>query len=287
MKSWKAILEKGFFRCVLVGNDLMPRFIDDYPNEFQVALPKRVSFLDPLYARQLIVDPIREPSDGSSRYRGNAVERIVELTGCSPYYIQLFCRELVQYMNRDDVRAPAIGPADVDTVARKMIAELDQTQFDNLLTPGDAEVTDIGADLVDGRPARDPTRVRADYVPRGQRQRPPGRRTGHRGPDTARGAQTAVRRPVPDTGRDLQRMAPAPMGVADDRAPVNPYANYGNPVSGSEFVGRRDRIQSIRNRTFTLLETASVSIVGPPRIGKSSLAMYVATNSRPGAASEA
>ena len=148
MKSWKAILEKGFFRCVLAGNDLMPRFIDDYPNEFQIALPKRVSFLDPLYARQLIVDPIREPSDGSSRYRGNAVERIVELTGCSPYYIQLFCRELVQYMNRDDVRAPAIGPADVDTVARKMIAELDQTQFDNLLTPGDAEVTDIGADLV-------------------------------------------------------------------------------------------------------------------------------------------
>lgn len=70
-------------------------------------------------------------------------------------------------------------------------------------------------------------------------------------------------------------MAPAPMGVANDRAPVNPYANYGNPVSGAEFVGRRDRIQSIRNRTFTLLETASVSIVGPPRIGKSSLAMYV------------
>ena len=147
MKGWKAILEKGFFRCVLVGNDLMPRFIDEFPNEFQVALQKRVSFLDPLYAKQLIIDPIREPS-GSSRYRGNAVERILELTGCSAYYIQLFCRELVQYMNRDDVRAPAIGPADVDAVARKMIAELDQTVFDNLLTPGDAEVTDISGDLV-------------------------------------------------------------------------------------------------------------------------------------------
>lgn len=138
MKGWKAILEKGFFRCVLVGNDLMPRFIEEFPNDFQVAQQQRVSFLDKLYAKQLIVDPIREPSDGSSRYRGNAVERILELTGCSPYYIQLFCRELVQYMNRDDVRAPAIGPADVDAVARKMIEELDQTYFDNLLTPGDA-----------------------------------------------------------------------------------------------------------------------------------------------------
>ena len=133
---------------MLVGNDLMPRFIDDFPNEFQVALPKRVSFLDPLYARQLIIDPIREPSDGSSRYRGNAVERILELTGCSPYYIQLFYRELVQYINHDDVRAPAIGPTDVDAVAAKMIAEMDPVFFDSLLTPGDAEVTDIGADLV-------------------------------------------------------------------------------------------------------------------------------------------
>lgn len=147
MKSWKAVLEKGYFRCVLVGNDLMPRFIAEFPNDFQVALPKRVSFLDPLYAERLIVRPILDPS-GSSRYRGKSVERILQLTGRSPYYIQLFCRELVQYMNQDDVRAPAIGPADVEAVARKMIAELDQTEFDNLLTPGDKEVTDISGDLV-------------------------------------------------------------------------------------------------------------------------------------------
>ena len=147
MKGWKAMLERGFFRCVLVGNDLMPRFIREFPNEFQVARQERVSYLDPIYARQLIEDPIRLP-DRTSRYRGNAVDRILELTGCSPYYIQFFCHALVQYMNREDVRAPAIGPADVDTVAKKLIADLDKTEFDNLLTPGDSEVTDIGDDLV-------------------------------------------------------------------------------------------------------------------------------------------
>ena len=147
MKGWKALLEKGFFRCVLVGNDLMPRFIQDYPNEFQVALQKRVSYLDPMYARALIEDPIRLPDD-QSRYRGNAVDRILALTGCSPYYIQLFCHDLVEYMNREDVRAPAIGPADVDTVAKNLINDLDESHFDNLLTPGDRDVTNISEALV-------------------------------------------------------------------------------------------------------------------------------------------
>ncbi|UWZ36189.1 hypothetical protein Drose_34900 [Dactylosporangium roseum] len=147
MKGWKAMLERGYFRCVLVGNDLMPRFILEYPNEFQVALQKRVSYLDVVYAKQLIEDPIPLPGQ-QSRYRGNAVDLILGLTGCSPYYIQLFCHALVHYMNQPDVRAAVIGPADVDTVAKKLIAELDRNQFDNLLTPGDSEVTDISDDLV-------------------------------------------------------------------------------------------------------------------------------------------
>ena len=56
---------------------------------------------------------------------------------------------------------------------------------------------------------------------------------------------------------------------------TNPYAGYGFIVAGPEFVGRTTAISSIRNRTFTSLETASVSIVGPPRVGKSSLARHV------------
>ncbi|MFJ6726316.1 AAA family ATPase [Streptomyces sp. NPDC091281] len=76
-------------------------------------------------------------------------------------------------------------------------------------------------------------------------------------------------------------MVAAPMGVnptEPDRPAhlfTNPYAGYGSPVAGEEFVGRASAISSIRNRTFTSLETASVSIVGPPRVGKSSLARQV------------
>ncbi|MFJ6983121.1 MULTISPECIES: hypothetical protein [unclassified Streptomyces] len=147
MKGWKAMLERGFFRCVLVGNDLMPRFIQEFPNEFQVATEARVSYLERTYAKDLIENPIRLP-EGGSRYRGNAVDRILELTGQSPYYIQLFCHELVLYMNSEDVRGPAIGPADVEAVADRLMATLGENEFDNLLTPGDSEVTDISGALV-------------------------------------------------------------------------------------------------------------------------------------------
>jgi hypothetical protein len=70
-------------------------------------------------------------------------------------------------------------------------------------------------------------------------------------------------------------MAAAPVGLSDQYVPVNPYASYGSPVTGEEFVGRAGYVRSIRSRTFDSLEGASVSIVGPPRVGKSSLARYV------------
>lgn len=54
----------------------------------------------------------------------------------------------------------------------------------------------------------------------------------------------------------------------------NPFAGYGSPVEGTEFVGRDTPIRSVRTRTFESYETASVAIVGPPRVGKSSLARY-------------
>ncbi|MGO9782196.1 MAG: AAA family ATPase [Streptosporangiaceae bacterium] len=70
-------------------------------------------------------------------------------------------------------------------------------------------------------------------------------------------------------------MAAAPVGLTDQYLPVNPYASYGSPVTGDEFIGRAGYIRSIRGRTFASMEAASISIVGPPRVGKSSLARYV------------
>jgi tetratricopeptide (TPR) repeat protein len=141
MKSWKAMLESNLFSSVVVGNDLMPAFLAAFPNEFQVARQERVSYLDGKSAELLITEPVLM-EDGENRYRGDSVARILELTARSPYYIQLFCNRLIEHMNAE--RQALIGPADVDKVAATLgrgDKALLQEQFDNLLTPGDADVS--------------------------------------------------------------------------------------------------------------------------------------------------
>jgi hypothetical protein len=148
MKLWKAILEKGLFSSVLVGNDLMPAFLEVFPNEFQVARQERVSYLDRPDAIGLITEPVKTP-DGESLYRGESVARILELTARSPYYIQLFCNRLIEHMNAE--RKVLVGPADVDEVADMLVRgdkSLTVTQFDNLLTPGDADVSKLRQEVV-------------------------------------------------------------------------------------------------------------------------------------------
>ncbi len=144
MKAWKGMLEKGYFGSVLAGQDVMRQFIDAYPNEFQVAQSERVTYLDEPDARALIVNPILIPETQESRYRGSAVERLVELTAGSPFYIQIFCNRLVEYMNRR--HTTYVTDADISRIADDLIKganAIGKDKFDNLITPGD-----VGTGLV-------------------------------------------------------------------------------------------------------------------------------------------
>lgn len=143
MRFWKALLERGYFSAVLVGQDSMPRFIDEFPNEFQVSQPERVTYLAEEDARRLIIEPIQIPETGESRYRGRAVERLLQLTSGSPYYIQIFCNRLVEYMNRN--KAIYVTDADIERVKQDLLRgqnAMQSGQFDNLLSSGD-EYTNI------------------------------------------------------------------------------------------------------------------------------------------------
>lgn len=138
MKAWKAMLEKGYFGSVLAGQDVMRQFIDAYPNEFQVAQSERVTYLAKSDARDLIVNPILISETQESRYRGSAVERLIELTAGSPFYIQIFCNRLVEYMNRRN--ATYVTDADIERIADDLIGganAIGVDKFDNLITPGD------------------------------------------------------------------------------------------------------------------------------------------------------
>jgi len=51
----------------------------------------------------------------------------------------------------------------------------------------------------------------------------------------------------------------------------NPFADYGNIVTGDRFIGRKDSLQVIANRVTRPQEPGNLAIIGDPRIGKSSL----------------
>ncbi|WP_445147816.1 nSTAND1 domain-containing NTPase [Baekduia sp. Peel2402] len=147
MSMWKALLEREFFTSVLVGQDVMQQFIEEFPNEFQVSKPRRVSYLDLESAEALITEPIRIPDTGESRFRGTAVRRIYELTAGSPYYIQIFCDRLVEYMNIKS--AVYVADGHVEDVARDLVQGPDSLRkdtFDNLVYPGERDIDSFPED---------------------------------------------------------------------------------------------------------------------------------------------
>ncbi|MCP6758770.1 MAG: hypothetical protein NHB32_08365 [Fischerella sp. CENA71] len=58
----------------------------------------RVSFLDEVSARELILEPVE---NFPTIYTPEAVNEIIKLTRCQPYLVQLVCCEVVERLNRD------------------------------------------------------------------------------------------------------------------------------------------------------------------------------------------
>ena len=145
MQNWKALLQANYFSAVLVGQDVMPKFKAAFPNEFGTTQDERITYLAEPYAKQLIEDPIRIGGEkGKSRYREQAIERILELTEGSPFYIQMLCNRLVEYMNVK--HAELVTEADVEQVKNDLISgvnALDLSEFDNLYNAGDTSADAI------------------------------------------------------------------------------------------------------------------------------------------------
>ena len=143
MKQWKAVTQndRAQFSVVLVGQDVVPSFKkEDYArNAFGVIEDIRLTYLQEVPARELIEKPILD-ENGNSRYIGNAVARIIEYTSRNPYYIQIFCARLVNYMNSN--KSITVTEADVNEVAKSFVVgdqALEEDKFDNLIRAGETE----------------------------------------------------------------------------------------------------------------------------------------------------
>ncbi len=82
----------------------------EYALLFSVGIYKKISFLDRASAIGLITKPVAS----MYRYEPAAIERILELTSCHPYFVQLLCHTLFNAWQRES--APSITAAHVDGV---------------------------------------------------------------------------------------------------------------------------------------------------------------------------
>ena len=119
MEYWKGLVESKIFSFVFAGQDSMPRFMDAFQNVFASMNPTELTYIDEASARQLIEEPIWNYKTNSSRYNPQAVNRIIKLTACSPFYIMILCSELVKWA-RLKKRVP-ITEYDVNAGVEKMI----------------------------------------------------------------------------------------------------------------------------------------------------------------------
>ena len=140
MKNWKALMQANYFNAVLVGQDVMERFIETFQNEFGIAQRERVTYLDGEDAEKLIIEPIliRRQED-ESRYReSRAIDRILELTAGSPFYIQMFCNRLVEHLNRK--RSIYVTYSYIEQVKNELMRgrnALGLSNFENLYNSGE------------------------------------------------------------------------------------------------------------------------------------------------------
>ena len=137
MQVWKSVFENKNVNCsvVLIGQDNTPKFKSEpwASNPFAAIEDQRISYLPEEGAIDMIIKPIKDKNE-KSRYVGKAVQRVLDYTAGSPFYLMIFLNSLVVYM-KDRKKIGKVTEVDIDEIAQMCIKEkLTDTQFNNLYT---------------------------------------------------------------------------------------------------------------------------------------------------------
>ena len=99
-----------------------------FANVFTFTRSKKVDFLDPVGARQLLVDPLREQY---IEVHPMTVALAQRLTGGNPYYLAMLGQQLIEQLNRD-VQCQLVTDDELRIVAEQIIEENPGYNFDFL-----------------------------------------------------------------------------------------------------------------------------------------------------------
>lgn len=144
LHKWKAIQESASqanFATIFVGHDITPKFFDEEyaRNTTSIITQKQISYIDEKSARELVENPIWDDSCNQSRFKKDAVDRIIYYTACNPSYLQIFMMHMVEYINTNE--RVKVTRLDVDEVANGFITKqypefANIGKFDNLINSG-------------------------------------------------------------------------------------------------------------------------------------------------------
>ena len=141
LSNWKAIQEtqSSCFVTIFVGHDITPRFLNEpYTANASAILEKYpITYFSKNAAKELIEKPIL--INGMSRFDKTAVDKILFYTGSNPYYLQIFMKRMVEYINEKEmVRVSATDV--INVVQRFMSKTYDEFNeigsFNNLINSG-------------------------------------------------------------------------------------------------------------------------------------------------------
>ena len=135
MNLFKALIENYKIFIVAVAQDSYPSFSSHAgcANALAVFQPIRISYLEEAPARQLITEPtMYVDAEGRKRSRFNekSVARILDLTACSAYLIQLLCYQLINYMNDEGLISANEGIVETFLNERIFGGRLPREKFD-------------------------------------------------------------------------------------------------------------------------------------------------------------
>ena len=148
LRLLKSLLQQSLIKLGVIGQNSMPLFINDFPNELAVFRKIKISYLDKKSSFELLENPIL--LEGKSRYKDDSLEYIYELTNGSPFYLQKIGFEIVEYLN--EKKFNYITRATVERVINKMFENISlEGEFDNIISLGngvDKEIENLRKEAI-------------------------------------------------------------------------------------------------------------------------------------------